>query len=496
MDENLNTNTTETTETDSWDYEKVNELLGLNSEIDSESPLDGDDSGFFTDDDEEEEKTEETEKRKGLAKNPWAKVGLIAGLGGLGLWAVSLVFSFAPKTSNTGITTAENSSGTAETEAVDMEETIRPQLAVARQEAEIERLSKLLDKKESTPTLIIDKSDTELTPIEPEIITPVQPEPVIYNDPQPVYNQQPVFEPEPVTYREPPTTPTPTPPPPTPTPTPSPPPAPEPPKVNSMGDWLALASMGSYGGGVVQPEKPQPTVNTTEPRQTINEPTTQPVVQNNVTREKQILMGNKPSMVKAGTRIKAEIVNSMIAVDGESPLLAVITSEPVEVDGKVVIPTGTEIIFESSVHSTGMIIANAIGMLMDNQEVELPRQVLQLRTSGGEPLMATRQNNYGGQVLRRDGGNFILGALGKVGEISNRPRTTSTFNGIGGNSTSSTFDEPNYSGAVLEGGFNPLARQWERRNERAIQELQRQGVVWAIPPGQSVEIIIARSFSL
>lgn len=461
-----NENPTNPNQKNDWDYDKINELLDLDPEVDSESPLETPDT--FDDEQEEQEKP----KKNGLAKSPWAKLALVAGLGGLGLWFISLIFSFAPS-SNTNIVQEESEE--IETQTVDTEETVRPQLAVARQQSELERLSRLLDEEEETPTLVIDEPEPVVIEPIPEPTPPPAPppEPMIFNDPPPiVYND----------------------------PTPPPPP-PEPPPQNTMDDWYALANMGSYGTGVVQ--RPS-----SEPRNVINnneQPATQTVVDEDIiiqqrpqslTREEQRLMGNIPPVIRAGTTIKASIVNSLIAVDGEAPYLAVVTSEPIEVDGKVVIPTGTEIIFESSVHSTGMVIASATSMFMNNQEFTLPEQVLQLRRSGGEPLMATRQNKNGGQILLRDAGSFVLGALGKVGEISNRPRTTSTFNGINGTSTTSTFEEPNYTGAVLEGGFNPLARQWERRNQEAISALQSQGVIWTIPIGQPVEIVIGRSFSM
>jgi hypothetical protein len=459
---------------ENWDYDKMNELLDLTDDNPTEDLTETEINGL-----DEDNETEQEQKPQGFSKNPWTKLTLIALVAGLGFGTVGFFLANIPTTGNS--TSAERLNSEKEEEEIEIrsnEEELKAQLAVARQERQMIELGERMNNE--LPNVVIEKPkkipEPEIIVESPPLISP------IHEAPPPVYQP-------PTPKSNPPT------------------PKPNPPPQHSLNDWLALAGMGSYGGGVVnseqsqQPEQPPP-------RQIINQPTVQPVVntqprinllaqsnpQNNLSREEQRLMGR--TFLRAGTRVKAEIVNSMIAVEGESPFLAVITSEPIEVDGRIVIPAGTEIIFESGVHSSGLVVANAISLFMDSTEIELPSQVLQLRTGEGQPLMASRQNNPRGEILRRDATGFALGALGKVGEITNRARTTSTFTGVTGTGSTSTFNEPNYTGAVLEGGFNPLARQWEQRNQDAIKQLQNQGVVWAIPPGQSVEIIIARSFSL
>ena len=470
----------EQSKTETWDYNGVNQLLDL-TDVYSEDEEENTETTVIEDEFDDELMEEEEPKKKGFAKNPFLKMALIGGIIGAGALFIGAIFSLRPTTQN-NVVEVENSEPEEIVEEIGNEgRVMASQVALAEQERRMRELGEQMDR--PVPTLVVDE---EITPPEPVIIepepAPQPPAPIMYEpEPEPFVFQEPAPEPPPSVSA------------------PAPPPAPEPPPVHSMQDWLALANIGSYGGGVINNEQSR---QTSQPRQVVNnnQPTAQQVSQQ-ITRQPSLssderrLMGNTRT-IRAGTRVKAEIVNSMIAVQGESPLLAVITSEPIEVDGRVVIPTGTEIIFESAVHSSGMVIGNAISLFMDSREIELPPQVLQLRASEGQPLMAQRQNNPRGDILRRDAGSFVLGALGKVGEISNRPRTTSTFNGISGSGTTSSFDEPNYTGAILEGGFNPLARQWESRNQQAISQLQGQGDIWMIPLNQPVEIIIARSFSM
>lgn len=89
-----------------------------------------------------------------------------------------------------------------------------------------------------------------------------------------------------------------------------------------------------------------------------------------------------------------------------------------------------------------------------------------------------------------------MGALSKVGELTNRATSSSTFNGIGGTSQSQTYGSPNYLGAVLEGGFSNLSGQLLSRNQQAIKELRNRPQLWWVEAGGTVEIVVSRSFYL
>ncbi len=89
-----------------------------------------------------------------------------------------------------------------------------------------------------------------------------------------------------------------------------------------------------------------------------------------------------------------------------------------------------------------------------------------------------------------------MGALTKAGELSNRASSTSTFSGLGGVSSTSTYNEPNYVGAILEGGLGPLGEQWQQRNQQAISEMQNLSRLWWLDAGIEVLIWVTSSVEL
>ncbi|WP_239005511.1 TrbI/VirB10 family protein [Gloeothece citriformis] len=219
--------------------------------------------------------------------------------------------------------------------------------------------------------------------------------------------------------------------------------------------------------------------------------------------EEMELLGDSPTqshIIPVGTIAFAQIATSIIWAQGmeSSDPFVVTLSEPIsDLNGIEVLPEGTEIIFlVDQIHDSGMVIGDAIAIRLDGQEMELPRGVFALRAPGGKPLIAVLRNDARGDIARRDAMGFVVGALGKVGEVVNRPTSTSSSSGFGGFSQSSTYDSPNITGAVLEGGFEPLSEQMKRRNEREIDELQDRERLWYLKDGTKVQIQVNRLLEL
>jgi hypothetical protein len=166
--------------------------------------------------------------------------------------------------------------------------------------------------------------------------------------------------------------------------------------------------------------------------------------------------------------------------------------------GEVLLKAGNQIIFElTNVQETGLVISEAIALIQDGVEYILPPGVLQIRGEEGDPLLAELKNNVAGEIASRDRKMFVFGALGKVGEILNRPDTTTnttTTDSSFSQTVISSTDEPNLWGAVLEGGFNPLTEQIKERNQQEIDELLNRPQLWYIPSGQRVQIFVNSTF--
>jgi hypothetical protein len=469
---------TEQSPTETWDYEKMNQLLGLTGDEEQETEVEEFEEEDFIE-------VEEQPKKKGIAKNPWVKLALIAACTASGFLAVAFLFASAPLGGGgTGAESVATEEKKEEIEQISNElEVLKAELALARQDQQMREMAARMDSQEpldsQVPSVVIAAEEEEIIP-EP-VAVPPEPEIRVASPPPPrqVSRQvsvEPVGSPPPPPVKSATTKPT------------SPLVKPE----DSLATWHELASLGSYGGAVVsqQPVAIAPAVDVA-----MVEGTTLVLGA-----DEQRLLGGVSEVggntLRSGTRIPGEIVNSVIAAGQDSAYIAVITSQPVIIEGQQVLPAGTEVLFGfSSIHSSGMVLASAIALVVEGREIEVPEGVLQLRAPEGKPLMAQKQNTTGGEIARRQATGFVIGALGKVGEISNRPQSVSSSGSFGNFSNTTTYNSPNYVGAVLEGGLSPLSRQWEQQNQQAIRELQQRGDLWVIPLGQPIEIVVNRSFS-
>lgn len=171
-----------------------------------------------------------------------------------------------------------------------------------------------------------------------------------------------------------------------------------------------------------------------------------------------------------------------------------------DAQGQIVVEAQSTMIFElTRIQESGLVESEAVALIRGGIESELPKGVLRLRGENGQPLLAQRRNDVSGEIARRDGLLFTLGALGKVGEVLNRPETTTSTvstNGTFSQSSSSSTGEPNLLGAVLEGGFNPLAEQISERNQSEIESFLERPQLWYVPQSQSVQIFVNSSFEL
>ncbi len=137
-----------------------------------------------------------------------------------------------------------------------------------------------------------------------------------------------------------------------------------------------------------------------------------------------------------------------------------LTQPIVDDKGYEVIPTGSEIVGSvQNVHSSGASTVQATRLVVDGREYILPQSAIAITAKDGNPLIASRYGNKGGEIFNRDAKTFIFGSLANVGKVLNQPDESFSLNsiGIGGstNSTSIKRKNANLLGAVLEGGFTP-----------------------------------------
>ncbi|MFB2920194.1 MULTISPECIES: hypothetical protein [Aerosakkonema] len=169
--------------------------------------------------------------------------------------------------------------------------------------------------------------------------------------------------------------------------------------------------------------------------------------------------------------------------------------------GQALLPPGTLAVFEvKSVHPSGMVDCDAIALIINQKEYLLPPGSISIRGEEGKPLMAQKYDDKGLEIASMDVSTVVFGSLANLGRVLNQPRSEEIddLDSVFGSRRRTRVDrnKPNILGAVLEGGFTPLLQQIQRRNSRAIAQIQSRPNLWYITPNQKVVVFVNRSFDL
>ncbi|CCQ58403.1 TrbI/VirB10 family protein [Crocosphaera watsonii] len=440
-----------------------------------------------------------TRNQKSFSRNPYVKFALISLV--VGSVAIFLGLLFAQgnsiySTFSKDSSLADSSSNGVNNPEKQLDETdsleernakLSGELALAEQNDQIKAIKDKLDNEKDIPTVSVEKPKTNPTPAATPVVKTQTPTPRV-QQPQPIKN---VVSQPPRQIA-----------------------TPRPPQPQSLSpvqqrdpieQWQQLAQLGSYGGGqqvnqvLIAQTQPQ-----TQP-QTQLQP--QPNSNNNILEvdtlpQTTLVSQSLGTSLPLGQQVSG-VLSTPIAVpvdlrNATGDFVFMVTlEEPLKShQNETVLKAGSTVIFAVSSVQSGIIDSRAVAVISDGQEWKLDNDALQIRLSNGSPLIAKLKDNYSGEIARRDGATFIMGALTKTGELANRATSTSTFSGIGGVSSTSTYNEPNYVGAVIEGGFGPLTEQWQQRNQQAIGEMQNLSRLWWLDAGIPVQIWVTRSVDL
>ena len=436
-----------------------------------------------------------TRNQKSFSRNPYVKFALISLV--VGSVAIFLGLLFAQgnsiySTFSKDSSLADSSSNGVNNPEKQLDETdsleernakLSGELALAEQNDQIKAIKDKLDNEKDIPTVSVEKPKTNPTPATTPVVKTQAPTPRV-QQPQPIKN---VVSQPPRQIA-----------------------TPRPPQPQSLSpvqqrdpieQWQQLAQLGSYGGGQ---QVNQVLIAQTQP-QTQLQP--QPNSNNNILEvdtlpQTTLVSQSLGTSLPLGQQVSG-VLSTPIAVpvdlrNATADFVFMVTlEEPLKShQNETVLKAGSTVIFAVSSVQSGIIDSRAVAVISDGQEWKLDNDALQIRLSNGSPLIAKLKDNYSGEIARRDGATFIMGALTKTGELANRATSTSTFSGIGGVSSTSTYNEPNYVGAVIEGGFGPLTEQWQQRNQQAIGEMQNLSRLWWLDAGIPVQIWVTRSVEL
>ncbi|CCQ71017.1 hypothetical protein CWATWH0402_5022 [Crocosphaera watsonii WH 0402] len=498
-----------------YSNEDINQLLGLEFRPVTLTEEENNELVF----DNESIEIEET-NRKSWSSNPWAKLGLIGGVLGfvfLGIGTFVTVTGNLANSSNLQANQSEHEETTEDTGPSEAETlaALKAKAALAGQESELNRLKSIDEQQEQPP-------ETNLVSSEPQqpvkaVSPPPPPRPqtvAVRPTPKPV--------PKPVRTASRPSTP----------PVRQTPPSVTTQTVDPLQQWQTLAQIGSYGGGESSESTSAGAVNEAE---TTNQvalansshntssiiPRTQPIPGTNhgvprvptrvaqninqnshVSEEERFLSGNTTSQqITIGQRATAVLESSLISESngGQNDFVerfVVTLSTPLSNEqGVEILPTGTPMLVAvRSVHDSGKVTAVVESVVKNGQEITLPSGAMFLRDAGGNPLMASLMPSGQRERMGANATTFVMGALSKTGELLNRG-STSTFISGGNFSQSQQFNEPNYIGGLLEGGFTPLAERMNQQHENSLSNLDSRTPLWIVEQGTTVEVFVNQTIN-
>ena len=210
--------------------------------------------------------------------------------------------------------------------------------------------------------------------------------------------------------------------------------------------------------------------------------------------------------IAIGSSAQAKVIVPMIWDEaGQSPtagrFAVQLTEDVIATDGAIALPSGTVLItqVENVTRGNRLVSQSVVALVYPDaagriQQVPIPPGNLIVRGTDNQPLIADSLFDRGSEIAKADILVGILGSLGRVGEIINRPaqETFSQQSGFFGSTAvkTTTSPEPNILAAALEGFFTPTAQRLRERSDRDAQELLKRGNVAIVPEGTQVSVFV------
>jgi hypothetical protein len=210
--------------------------------------------------------------------------------------------------------------------------------------------------------------------------------------------------------------------------------------------------------------------------------------------------------IAIGSSALAKVIVPMIWDEaGQSPtagrFAVQLTEDVMATDGAIALPSGTVLItqVENVTRGNRLVSQSVVALVYPDsagriQQVPIPPGYLIVRGTDNQPLIADSLFDRGSEIAKADILVGILGSLGRVGEIINRPaqETFSQQSGFFGSTAvkTTTSREPNILAAALEGFFTPTAQRLRERSDRNAQELLKRGNVAIVPEGTQVSVFV------
>jgi hypothetical protein len=204
-------------------------------------------------------------------------------------------------------------------------------------------------------------------------------------------------------------------------------------------------------------------------------------------------------LLAAGTNVKGHTLAPYtvgISKDqSEAVPLSIALDEPIELDKGYRLPKGTVVNFAVSIRDNGSVFATSKNADIGGVEIQLPEGAISLASDNNGLLMAKEISTGDGDLARADTNSVIWGAAAGAGRaILQSGSTTQTNNGLLGTTTTQTNSgSPNILGGVLQGGFDPLAANGQRRAQQTADRIEQRSKLHTIDVNTNVKLFVNAS---
>lgn len=201
-----------------------------------------------------------------------------------------------------------------------------------------------------------------------------------------------------------------------------------------------------------------------------------------------------PGAVATASLITPVIWAQDLKADQQPQKFSLQLGEPLyAADGSIALPAGSQMIAKvDAVSNNGLMQLSVIALVSPsstgNQITEVPDGAITVTAAEGKPLVAESQNPQRKGVFGKDLSVALMGALGQVGSLLNRPGNQTTMTSPYLSTTSISNGQTNILGGLLEGGFGKLADRVSELQQHEIDEILKRPNLWYVPAGKSLMV--------
>ena len=209
----------------------------------------------------------------------------------------------------------------------------------------------------------------------------------------------------------------------------------------------------------------------------------------------------RETVILPGVSATGEVVAPVAwAQDIQSTAGSIELTDDLISNGSVIMPAGTQLtVALDQMSASGMMSLTVTSIVLPErgyEHMQIPAEAISIQGAGGDILMAKDVSGVEGELRRLERNQALLGALGTVGAVLNRPSSSVNTVGVGGSASSTTYSSPNIIGAILEGSANTMIAQRAARNQQRAAELQQRPAVWVLEQGTEIEIFISKAVNI